>query len=183
MIRRMSGVSLSRYKCWYSVARGFAGFLGRCACRQCRDHRRDLPFGRLRRRQELSAKVARESVRKNVFLTALQAIENGEGDVAWRSLRHGKLTDHVGADRARVHAEHRGALRPQQHSRALRERVQRGLRWAVRWEHWNVGEARQGADVYQRAAAISGQDWRKFPQYVQRTEVIDVHLAPRLLDH
>src|SRR3989454_9456717 len=95
------------------------------------DHRGDLPFRGLRRGRELSAKIHREPVREDVLLPGLNAVKDRERHVARRGLRQRKLTGHVSVNGARVDAEDRGALRPEEDTRGLGQGMERGLRSAV----------------------------------------------------
>src|SRR5207237_6297698 len=93
------------------------------SCRGARyhrgDHRRHLPFRGLRRGPELSAKIHRERVREDLLLPRLNAVEDRERHVARRALRQRELTGHVRINGARVDAEDRGALRPEEDARGL----------------------------------------------------------------
>ena len=146
------------------------------------DHGGDLPFRGLRRRLELSAKIHRERVREDVLLPGLDAVEDRERHVARRGLRQRELTDHVGVDGARVDAEDRGALRPEEDARGLGQRMERGLRGAVGREERDVGQAGRRADVDDRPAAVPGQRRRQALEQLQRPEVVHLHLAPRLVE-
>src|SRR5258708_17706190 len=147
--------------------------------RQAREHRGILPFRVLRRGLEPFAKIHRERVGKDVFLPGLDAVEDRKRYVARRGLRHRKLTGHVGVNGARVDAEDRGALSPEEHARGLGQRMERGLRSAVGRHKGHVGQAGRRADVDDRAPAIPGQRRRQALQQLQRAEVVHLHLAPR----
>src|SRR5207244_11986484 len=101
----------------------------------------DLPFRGLRRGSEYSAKFHRERVREDVLLPGLDAVEDRDRHVPRRSLRQRKLTGHVRFDGARVDPEDGGPLRPEEETRGLVERMERGLRGAVGREKGDVGQA------------------------------------------
>src|SRR5947208_10327716 len=74
----------------------------------------ELPFRGLRRGPELSAKILRERVREDVLLPGLDAVEDRERHVTRRGLRQRQLAAHAVVNGARVDAEDRDALRPEE---------------------------------------------------------------------
>src|SRR5258705_12956497 len=154
----------------------------RCAAsglRGRRDRRRELPLERLWIAQEELADFPGHRIRKNLFPSVFEPVENRVRRGFWRRLHHLKRFGQVGVDRSRIDADDMDTVRREERARYLRQGMERRLAGAVGREERERHQTRERADVHDSGSRASGQHGREGLRERQRAKHVDFELVAR----